>query len=164
MLPLTETLIRSSFINASQKEVKDATLPDTLEIINWEAFDYFGWRDPKFAKRAYAIIPQGDGKPVGIMLQQSYVASGARAMCSWCTDVTIPNDVAFWSVRRVGEAGRRGATVGTLVCHEFECSYNVRNDPPPAYQGFDVAGARAVRIEGLRTKVANFADMLIAGR
>ena len=167
MQPLTESFIRSSFINASRKEVKDMTLPDhlgTLAEADWNGLDFLGWRDPKFARRAYVVLPRLDGDPVGIMLKQAEASPRSRAMCNWCQDVRLPNDVVFWSAKRVGDAGRRGATVGTLICRDFECSHNVRNDPPPAYQGYDVAAARAKRIDDLRLKVAGFAEMLIAGR
>lgn len=164
MIHLTESLIRSSFVNASRKEVKDMTLPDTLDITQWESFDYYGWRDPKFAKRAYIVLPSLDGNLTGIMLRQADAAPRSRAMCNWCCDVRLPNDVMFWSARRVGEAGRRGATVGTLMCGNFECSHNVRNDPPPAYEGYDVVAARIQRIDTLRLKAASFADMLVSGR
>ena len=167
MQPLTESFIRSSFINASRKEVKDMTLSDhlgTLAAVDWNGLDFLGWRDPKFARRAYVVLPRLDGDPVGIMLKQAEASPRSRAMCNWCQDVRLPNDVVFWSAKRVGDAGRRGATVGTLICRDFECSHNVRNDPPPAYQGYDVAAARAKRIDDLRLKVAGFAEMLIAGR
>ncbi len=164
MLPLNESIIRSSFVNASRKEAKDAVLPDFLDAVAWDALDFLGWRDPKFAKRAYVVLPSLDGDPVGVVLRQADAAPRSRAMCSWCRDVRLPNDVVFWSARRVGDAGRRGATVGTLICRDFECSHNVRNDPPPAYEGYDVAAARAQRIDELRLKVAGFADMLVTGR
>ena len=164
MLPLNESTIRSSFVNASRKEAKDAVLPDFLDAVAWDALDFLGWRDPKFAKRAYVVLPSLDGDPVGVVLRQADDAPRSRAMCSWCRDVRLPNDVVFWSARRVGDAGRRGATVGTLICRDFECSHNVRNDPPPAYEGYDVAAARVQRIDELRLKVAGFADMLVTGR
>jgi hypothetical protein len=137
MLPLTETIIRSSFINASRREVKEAVLPDDLESRDWELLDYLGWRDPKFARRAYAILPLPDGEFAGVV---------------------------FYAAGRGGGAGRRSSTVGILLCRDFQCSRNVRNDPPPAYEGFDVAAARERRVETLRRKAAGFADMLITGR
>lgn len=167
MQPLTESFIRSAFINASRKEVKDATLPtdfETLTDADWEKLDFFGWRDPKFARRAYVVLPRLDGDPVCVSLKQAEASPRSRAMCNWCQDVRLPNDVVFWSAKRVGDAGRRGATVGTLICRDFECSKNVRNDPPPAYEGYDVAAARIKRIEDLQLKAACFAEMLIAGR
>lgn len=164
MLPVTETIIRSSFINASRREVKEMVLPDDLESRDWESLDYLGWRDPKFARRAYAILPLPDGEFAGVMLRQADASPRSRAMCDWCRDVRLPNDVVFYAARRVGDAGRRGATVGILLCRDFQCSRNVRNDPPPAYEGFDVAAARERRVETLRLKAGGFADMLITGR
>ena len=167
MQPLTESIIRSSFVNASRKEVKDMTLTDGFEALtdaDWAKLDFYGWRDPKFARRAYVVLPRLEGDPVGIMLKQAEASPRSRAMCNWCQDVRLPNDVVFWSAKRVGDAGRRGATVGTLICRDFECSRNVRNDPPPAYEGYDVAAARVKRIDDLRLKAAGFAEMLLAGR
>ncbi|WP_430592230.1 FBP domain-containing protein [Humidisolicoccus flavus] len=167
MQSLTESFIRSSFINASRKEVNDATLPayfETLTDTDWERLDYFGWRDPKFARRAYVVLPRLEGEPVCVALKQAEASPRSRAMCNWCQDVRLPNDVVFWSAKRVGDAGRRGVTVGTLICRDFECSKNVRNDPPPAYEGYDVVAARIKRIEDLQLKAAGFAEMLISGR
>ncbi|MCA0377814.1 MAG: FBP domain-containing protein [Actinobacteria bacterium] len=167
MQPLTEPFIRSSFINASRKEVKDMSLADSFEALDeaaWSTLDFLGWRDPKFARRAYVVLPRLDGAPAGISLKQAEATPRSRAMCNWCQDVRLPNDVVFWSAKRVGDAGRRGATVGTLICRDFECSRNVRNDPPPAYQGYNVAAARVKRIDDLQLRVAGFAEMLIAGR
>ena len=137
---------------------------DTLIDTQWLDLDFYGWRDPKFARRTYVVLPRLDGEPVGIMLKQAEASPRSRAMCNWCQDVRLPNDVVFWSAKRVGDAGRRGATVGTLICRDFECSRNVGNDPPPAYEGYDVATARVKRIDDLRLKAAGFADMLLAGR
>lgn len=167
MHQLTESFIRSSFVNASRREVKEMTLPDafgTMEEGDWERLDYLGWRDPKFARRAYVVLPRLDGDPVGVALKQAEASPRSRAMCNWCRDVRLPNEVVFWSAKRVGDAGRRGSTVGTLICRDFECSRNVRNDPPPAYEGYDVAAARVRRIDELRLKAMGFAEMLIAGR
>lgn len=74
-----------------------------------------------------------------------------------CEDVRLPNPVAFFSARRGGAPGRRGDTIGTLVCEDFDCSANVRRPPPPAYLGFDVDAAVWLRVETLREHVANFA-------
>ncbi|MBL3698758.1 FBP domain-containing protein [Leucobacter luti] len=167
MHSLTEPYIRDSFVNASRREIKELSLPagfDELAESDWAKLDFLGWRDQKFARRAYAVLPRLDGDPVGVAFLQAEASPRSRAMCNWCQDVRLPNDVVFWGARRVGEAGRRGNTVGVLICREFQCSRNVRNDPPPAYEGYDVAGARARRVDGLRLKVAGFADMLITGR
>lgn len=166
MQPLTEQFIRASFINASRKESKDMALPanfDTMTDSDWQGLEYFGWNDPKFAKRAYAIVPRLDSDPVGISLRRAEATPRSRAMCNWCRDVRLPNTVAFWSVRRVGDAGRKGNTVGTLICENFECSKNVRNDPPAPYDGFDQVAARERRIDELLLHATSFAEALIRG-
>jgi len=165
MHPLTAPSIRSSFVNASRREVTELSPPVGLDAFtgrDWEVRDFLGWRDAKFSRRGYVVLPRLDGDPVGVLLTQAEASPRARAMCNWCRDVRLPNDVVFWSAKRAGEAGRRGASVGTLICSEFQCSRNVRNDPPPAYEGYDVAAARMRRIDELRLTVATFAETLLA--
>jgi hypothetical protein len=156
MLPLTAATLKASFVNASRKETADITLPDGLDEIVWDDLDYFGWRDPKLSRRAYIVVPV-DGEVVGVVLKQSEASPRSRAQCTWCQDVKLPNDVVFYSAKRVGAAGRNGNTLGTLICDEFQCSRNVRKPVPPAYLGFDVEAARLQRIETLRLRSAGFA-------
>lgn len=177
MLPLTEKTIRSSFSNASRKEVSDLTLPPSFGEIEWDALDFLGWRDPKMPRRAYAVIPSGGNVvtaipssddvvtaiPSGgdgvtaILLRQGDVAPTARAQCAWCQDVTLPSPVVFYSAKRSGASGRNGNTLGTLVCADFECSTNARRRPPEAYLGFDADAARDEQVVRLRSRVAAFA-------
>ncbi len=163
MLPLAEGDIRSSFVNASRKEVSDLTLPADFGERDWEALDYLGWRDPKIARRAYAVLPSLDGRVVGVLLRQAEASPRSRAQCSWCEDVTLPNDVVLYSAKRAGAAGRKGDTIATLICQDFECSRNVRRLPPLAYEGFDREAARLQRIDALRLHAAGFAENLMAG-
>lgn len=160
MLPISEKTIRTSFVNASRKEVGDLTLPAGFDVTDWDALDFLGWRDPKIGRRAYAVVPTLDGDLVGILFRQAEASTRSRAQCSWCQDVQLPNDVAFFSAKRSGGAGRNGNTVGTLVCQEFQCSRNVRKLPPPAYEGYDVEAARLRRIEDLQLRAASFATEL----
>lgn len=162
MLSLDPTAIRASFVNASKKETSDITLPGDLDHLDWDRLDYLGWRDPKIARRAYIVVPLEDG-PVGIMFRQAEASPRSRAQCSWCQDVTLPNDVVMYSARRTGAAGRNGNTIGTLICANFECSANVRKAMPSAYLGFDVDAARQERIEVLRMRSAGFATDLVSG-
>ncbi|MCS6567942.1 FBP domain-containing protein [Curtobacterium flaccumfaciens pv. flaccumfaciens] len=156
MLPIVEKTLRTSFVNASRKEVSDLTLPADFETLDWGALDYLGWRDPKIGRRAYAVVPTLDGDLIGILFRQAEASPRSRAQCSWCQDVKLPNDVAFYSAKRSGPAGRNGNTVGTLVCQDFQCSRNVRKLPPPAYEGYDVEAARLRRIEDLQVRAASF--------
>jgi hypothetical protein len=154
MQPITEQAIRASFINASQRERKELSIPP-LDTLDWNKLDFLGWRDSKFALLGYAIV-ELDGAPTGILLRQADGRPRSRPQCSWCEDVTLPNDVAFFSAKRTGPAGRKGDTVGTLVCSNFECCYNVRKAPPVAYLGFDVEAARQARILALGEHVRAF--------
>jgi len=156
MLPVSENDIRASFVNATRKELGDLALPAGFAELNWDRLDYLGWRDPKYAKRAWIVAPVADAL-IGVVLRQADADPRRRAQCSWCEDVTLPNDVVLYAARRAGSAGRKGDSLGTLVCMNFECSSNVRKLPPVAYLGFDVEAARLERIEVLRTRVAAFA-------
>jgi FBP C-terminal treble-clef zinc-finger len=155
MQPFFESGIRGSFVNVSQRERNGLTLPPELASVDWDRLDYLGWRDARVPSLGY-VIADLDGSPVGVMLRQADGRARSRAQCSWCEDVQLPNDVALFSARRAGAAGRNGDTVGTLVCSRFECSANVRKRPPVAYIGFDVDAARQQRIEALRGHVAAF--------
>ena len=155
MQSIDETTIRASFVNASKSELKDMSLPDLGEV-NWERLDYLGWRDRKIASRAYIAVPTDDGL-VCVMLKQAEASTRSRAQCSWCQDVTLPNDVALFTARRAGAAGRNGNVIGTLICANFECSSNVRKLPPMAYIGFDAEAARTERIVTLQIRAADFA-------
>ena len=155
MHAFTEKDIRASFVNASLRERNAVVLP-SLADVPWDELDYFGWRDPKQPLAGFIVVPVDDA-PVGILLRRTEQRLRTRAQCSWCEDVTLPNEVVFFSAQRAGKAGRNGDTVGTLLCERFECSANVRRPVPPAYLGFDVAAARQRRIETLRTHAATFA-------
>jgi hypothetical protein len=156
VLPLTEREIRESFVNASRKEVSDLTLSPSFDETVWDDLDYLGWRDPKMARRSYIVVPV-DGVPVGVVLRQAEASPRRRAQCTWCQDVTLPNDVVLYTAKRAGASGRNGNTVGTLICDEFQCSKNVRRTLPPAYLGFDVDAAREERIVTLRVRAERFA-------
>ncbi|MDI6943938.1 MULTISPECIES: FBP domain-containing protein [Microbacterium] len=155
MNTLTERDIRASFVNASRKEVSDLTLPVDFAERDFDRLDYLGWADPKLPRRAYVVAELG-GRPVGVLLRQAEQRTGARALCSWCEDVTLPNDVQFFAARKTGPAGRKGDTIGTLVCANFGCPAAVRKLPPLAYQGFDREAARDERIRRLGEHVRAF--------
>jgi len=155
MISFSGDQIRSSFVNISVRERKELTLPPTLDELAWDKLDYLGWRDPRMPHLGYVVI-ELSGEPVGILMRQAEGRIRSRAQCSWCEDVTLPNDVVAFNAKRSGAAGRNGNTVGTLVCANFECSTNVRKLPPVAYLGFDVEAARLQRIEALREHSRNF--------
>jgi hypothetical protein len=155
MRTLTERDIRASFINASRKEVATLSLPAGFDGIDFDRLDFLGWFDAKFPRRAY-VVAEVDGAPIGVLLQRAEQRVLARALCSWCEDVTLRNDVQFFAARRAGAAGRKGDTIGTLACANFGCSHNVRLLPPLAYEGFDRETAREMRILRLQEHVMAF--------
>lgn len=155
MRPIDERGIRASFRNASRKEVSDLSLPTGFADLEFDRLDFLGWIDPKLPRRAY-VVAWIDDEPTGVILQRAEQRVLARAQCSWCEDVTLRDDVQLFVARRAGAAGRRGDTVGTLVCAEFGCSRNVRVLPPLAYQGYDRELARDLRILRLQEHVTGF--------
>jgi hypothetical protein len=166
MLTLTEKAVRDAFVNASRKEVSDLTLPAGFGAVDWNRLDYLGWRDPKMSRRAYLVVPVDGGIAggvAGVLLRQGEATPRQRAQCSWCQDVTLPNPVVFYSAKRAGDAGRKGDTVGTLICEDFQCSTNVRKLPPMAYLGFDAEAARVDRIVALQLHAAGFVDAVVNG-
>jgi len=162
MIPLNESQIRASFVNASRKEVSDLNLPVDIDHVDWDVHDFLGWRDRKLPRRAY-IVSLVDGEPVGILLRQADATPRARPQCAWCQDITLSNDVVFYSAKRAGQAGKNGDTVGTLVCAEFGCSANVRKLPPLAYVGFDAEAARQERISTLQARALAFTSSVLNG-
>lgn len=155
MRPIDERTLRASFLNASRKEVSDLTLPPGFAELEFDKLDYLGWVDPKLPRRSY-VVAWIDDVVTGVILQRAEQRVIARAQCSWCEDVTLRNDVQLYVARKAGPAGRKGDTIGTLVCTEFGCSKNVRVLPPLAYDGYDRELAREMRIVTLQEHVAAF--------
>lgn len=155
MRPIDERAIRASFINASRKEVSSLSLPQGFADIDFDRIDYLAWSDAKFPRRAY-VIAEVDDTLTGVLLQRAEQRVLSRAQCSWCEDVTLRNDVQLYSARKAGTAGRKGDTIGTLVCAEFGCSHNVRRLPPLAYEGYDRETARELRILRMQENVTRF--------
>lgn len=119
MKPLTDNEIRASFVNASRREAKQATLPADLDLgARWESLDYLGWVDRSNPQRAYAVVPVDD-EPVGFLLRTAERTRKASAMCAWCEDVFATSEVALFVARRAGASGREGNSLGTLVHADF---------------------------------------------
>lgn len=160
MTPLTDAQIRASFVNASRREVSNANLPDLAEL-RWDRLEYLGWRDRKAPLVSYIVV-QLDGEPTGIVLRAAErgPSTHRQAMCAWCEDVVETDDVGLFTARRGGAVGRKGDSIGTLICGDFRCSRNVRRTPTAAEAGSNVAEVReliiADRIEGLRERSTTF--------
>jgi hypothetical protein len=161
MHALTEKQIRASFVNASKREAADATLPD-LDAVAWENVDYLGWRDRKAPLAAYVIV-EVDDEPVGVLLRATDKGGKRKkAVCQWCADVVVTDDVTLYVAKRGGASGKNGNTIGTLICTDFICSQNVRRPPTRSEVGDDADAMREYvierRIAELRERAAKFAD------
>lgn len=163
MHALTEAQIRASLINVTQSERRSLTLPSEFADTPWDTLQFYGARDRKLALVGYVVV-ELDGVPTGLLLRQADARPKNRAQCSWCNDIQLPNDVLLFTAKRVGEAGRRGDTVGTLACDRFQCNENARRRPASAYIGFDIEAAREARIAALRENVEAFVRSVRDGR
>ncbi|WP_029251614.1 FBP domain-containing protein [Paraoerskovia marina] len=166
MNPLTEKQIRASIVNASRGEANRATVPE-LDEVRWADFDYFGWHDRKAPLDSYVVL-EIDGRPVGIRLRAADAGrTGRKALCAWCEDIVVTDDVSLYVARRGGASGRRGNTVGTLICTQFVCSANVRRNPTYAEAGNDESMREHLvesRIAGLRERSTRFVQEILSTR
>lgn len=165
MQSLTDAAIRGAFINTTKRETRDAILPD-LDTIEWDQIDLLGWRDRKKDNTGYAVV-ELDGTPVGVRFTTARLPGARRkALCSWCQDVIVSDDVTMYVARRGGAAGRKGDTIGTLICSDFGCSRNVRRKPTLTEVGSadeqDRRSLIAQRIDGLRERSAGFVRQVLA--
>ena len=158
MKPLTDNEIRSSFVNASRREARQASLPADLDSFgaHWEKLDYLGWVDRSNPQRAYAVIPVDD-EPVGLLLRASERTGRASTMCAWCEDVFATSDVRLFVARRAGASGRDGNSLGTLAHADFSCSAHVRRLPNGMEGGLDPLSLVDRRVEELRSRSSAFA-------
>ncbi|RNI24875.1 FBP domain-containing protein [Flexivirga caeni] len=167
MQPLNDPAIRSSFINASRREVREATAPDLAEI-DWTATDLIGWRDRKKDNTAYVVL-ELDGAPTGVRLTAAPKAGPRRrTLCAWCRDVVVATDVTMYVARRAGAPGRAGNTIGTLICTDFGCNGNVRRTPTLSEVGsrdeVDRMNLIDKRIRALRAHSSDFVRQVAATR
>ncbi|KGN33939.1 hypothetical protein N802_09150 [Knoellia sinensis KCTC 19936] len=162
MKPLTDSDIRNSFVNASKREVAQASLPD-LASIDWEQREYLGWRDSK-RPLGYVVV-EVDGVPRGVILRAAPPSTALagrrrRAICAWCEDPLETEDVTMQVAKRGGAAGRKGDTIGTLICTDYVCSQNVRRKPTFSELGSKDPDDRELfimrRIEGLTERSSAF--------
>lgn len=132
MRSLTLAQIRASLVNTSRREATQATPPQDLASVGWENLDLLGWTDPRSPQRAFVIIPVDHPRAkegvVGIMLRV-VPAPRRQAMCALCEDITEVSDVAMFSAKMAGAAGRNGDTLGTLIHADFSCSKHARRFP-----------------------------------
>ena len=159
MQPLTEKQIRACFVNASKREAADATLPD-LDAVAWDKLDYLGWRDRRAPLAAYVVVEVDDERVGALLRATDKGGKRKKAVCQWCADVVVTDDVTLYVAKRGGASGKNGNTIGTLICTDFICSQNVRRPPTRSEVGDDAEAMREYvverRIAELRERSARF--------
>ncbi len=157
----TRDQILDAFRGATRSEVKKVTFAANFDAVDFNKLDFYGWTDPRIPRRAYVLIDRPEG-PVALLLSRAAVKPRARAMCAWCNDVNLTDEAVLYTVRRGGAAGRKGDTIGALICENFECSRNVRQLPPAYHRGTDLAGLREQRVGELRRKIHGFVNEVLS--
>lgn len=130
MDPITESDIRSCFVNASRGDAKRLNLPN-FDLIPWADLDFLGWRDHKYAGRSYLVLPQQD-RLVGVALRFESGGPRKAQMCSVCLTAHANGGVSLMAAAKAGDSGRRGNTVGTYMCSDLACSLYARKKKTPA--------------------------------
>lgn len=161
MYSLTQQQILDSFRGVTRSELKRVTFPQDFAEIDFDRLEYFGWSDRKIPRRAYVAVPTDDGL-VSLLLTRAEAKPSAKAMCSWCRDVNITSPSALFGVRRGGAAGRKGDTLGVLVCEDFSCSANARKLPPAFHKGTDTDAIREQNLIELRSRVTSFVRTVLS--
>ncbi|MFI5734676.1 FBP domain-containing protein [Kribbella sp. NPDC051587] len=161
MEPVTEAVIRSSFVNCSRGEAQRLPMPKDLADRPWGDLDFLGWTDPGAPDRGY-LVAEHDGKLVGVTLKTSRGKTRgftARAMCSLCLTPRTGGGVVLMAARRSGAAGRQGNTVGQYLCADLSCSLYVRGKKQSVSDpGIEETLSAAAKIARLEANLATFVE------
>lgn len=161
MRPLQPEEIRSSFVNCSRGEAKRLTLPSAPV---WAELDFLAWVDPRAEHNAYVVVPYGD-RLVGLSLRSGTPPKGtARSgMCGWCLTTLPASDIALFSARKAGAAGKAGDTLGIYACRDLACCLYVRSKRKHSVPQPAETLSQDDRIARLMGKVTRFVDQVLAG-
>ncbi|MBR7741847.1 FBP domain-containing protein [Phycicoccus sp. BSK3Z-2] len=164
MEPLTETQVRSSFVNATKGQISRMTVPQDLATRSWDDVDMLAWLDPKNPAHAHLVIPTPDHGPVGVRLKRATGGEGLRRkrMCSLCTTTHGADGVGLMVAPRAGRAGRDGNTVGVEMCTSLDCSLYARGllAPPSATVIHETLSVES-RVARLRHNLLTFVDRVM---
>ncbi|WP_329457834.1 FBP domain-containing protein [Streptomyces sp. NBC_01497] len=165
MRPITETEIRTSFVNCSKGEATRLGLPRDLDECPFDDLDFLGWRDPGAPERAY-LVAEYDGRLLGLSLRSVTAAARgftSRSMCSLCVTTHVGGGVVLMAARRTGEAGRQGNTVGKYLCTDLACSLYIRGRKrTSAGKGLDETLSLDGKIARTRDNLTGFIARVIA--
>lgn len=132
MRPMTKDEVLASFVNATDEELRVASLPHDFPLVEWDHTDFLAWPDPHASGRGYILV-EVDERVVGVVLRRAKGASRAvQSFCNLCRTMQPGNQVALFGVRRAGQAGLDGNSIATYVCTDLSCHENVRLAAPLA--------------------------------
>ncbi|MGB3697706.1 MAG: FBP domain-containing protein [Gordonia sp. (in: high G+C Gram-positive bacteria)] len=157
----TQQQILDAFRGATRSEIKKVSFPLDFDEVDFDRLEYFGWQDRKIPRRAY-LATEHDGQLVALILNRAEAKPSRRTMCAWCRDVELTEEAVLYTVRRTGAKGRRGDTIGTLVCSGFNCAKHARKLPPAYHKGTDLAAIRADQLAQLRRRVDAFVTEVLS--
>jgi hypothetical protein len=134
--PVTETQIRSAFVNCTKGEAKRLNVPRDLATRPWDDLDFLGWRDPQSPERAYLVaqalpeLPGTDGLvALALRCPGPSPLQKKTSMCSLCL-TSHTGGVTLMVAAKTGKAGQQGNTVGDYICSDLACSLYVRGLKP----------------------------------
>ncbi|MEU5977940.1 FBP domain-containing protein [Streptomyces sp. NPDC047315] len=134
MEPLSDQQIRASFVNCTKGEAKRLRLPLDFAELPWSDLDYLGWIDPGAPLRAYVVVPQPTGDPLGLGLRVPSTRNSSvfkSSICDFCITSHASSGVTLLAAPLAGARGREGSTVGAYVCADLACSLYVRGKRTP---------------------------------
>lgn len=133
MRALTESMIRTSFVNCSKGDANRLTMPADLADLDWPELAFLSWIDRKAPARGYLVAEDYSGDIVGIVLRRpdSRVKSAKPQLCSLCLTTHLSSGVSLMVAPRAGTAGRNGNTVGTYICADLGCPWYLNGSRKP---------------------------------
>ncbi|MGO4955785.1 FBP domain-containing protein [Luteococcus sp. Sow4_B9] len=162
MHPITHDQIRAGFVNCTKGEAKRMALP-SLDSVDWENLDYFGWRDPGSPAVGGLALWRGD-ETVSIALRATArTASMKQGMCSLCHTFHPSADVAMMGARRAGSRGREGNSVGAAMCADLACSLYARKIKQPRRVQPQETLDLTARVERLQANLDRFVSRVVDG-
>lgn len=160
MRPLTESDVRASFVNAEPDEVRLIEMPHDFLLADWDYLDFFAWRDPASSRRGCVLV-EHEGDVLGVVLRASDPGRTRNGMCNICHTMQPGSQVALFSARKAGAAGRRGDSIGTYICADLSCHDNVRLAHPLAPNEIRAAGQVDFRLDGTRRRMERFVTRVL---
>lgn len=157
----TQQQILSAFRGATKSEIAKVTFPFDFDDVDFADREFYGWRDRKIPRRAYLVV-EHDDELVALILNRAEAKPRRRAMCAWCRDVELSHDAILYSVRRTGPRGRRGDTIGTLVCEDLGCPKRARKLPPAYHKGTDLTAIRSMKVAEMSHRVTAFVTEVLS--